>query len=120
MALAIALLAAIAMMSTAAFAHAILQSSQPAANGTVPVGMLRVRLQFSSRVDPERSRVTLVDPSGKATTLAIAGDAPGVLSAQAQVGAAGRWILRWQVLSLDGHVSRGDVPFTVDGVRAAR
>ncbi|WP_245326709.1 copper resistance protein CopC, partial [Bradyrhizobium sacchari] len=23
------------------------------------------------------------------------------------------WHLRWQVLSVDGHITRGDIPFTV-------
>jgi methionine-rich copper-binding protein CopC len=113
---AIAIAAVIAVSPSAAFAHAVVVSSQPPANGVVRSGVLRVRLQFSSRVDRERSRLTLIDPHGKETTIAIAAsDAPGAVSAQARVDAPGRWILRWQVLSIDGHVTRGDVPFSVDG-----
>jgi methionine-rich copper-binding protein CopC len=25
----------------------------------------------------------------------------------------GTYVLRWQVLAIDGHITRGDVPFTV-------
>jgi methionine-rich copper-binding protein CopC len=25
----------------------------------------------------------------------------------------GAYVLRWQVLAIDGHITRGDVPFTV-------
>ena len=31
----------------------------------------------------------------------------------AQAGGTGRWRLRWQVLALDGHITRGDIPFEV-------
>ena len=27
----------------------------------------------------------------------------------------GAYTLRWQVLAIDGHITRGDVPFTVEG-----
>jgi methionine-rich copper-binding protein CopC len=27
--------------------------------------------------------------------------------------APGAYVLRWQVLAVDGHITRGDVPFTV-------
>jgi len=27
--------------------------------------------------------------------------------------APGAWRLRWQVLALDGHITRGDVPFAI-------
>jgi methionine-rich copper-binding protein CopC len=37
-----------------------------------------------------------------------------MLSARA-VLARGRATVRWQVLALDGHITRGDVPFTVAG-----
>jgi len=35
-----------------------------------------------------------------------------VLTANADL-AAGAYSLRWQVLAIDGHITRGDVPFTV-------
>jgi methionine-rich copper-binding protein CopC len=95
-------------------AHAVIIASQPAANAILPVGDFAIRLQFNSRIDAARSRLTLVAPAGSEASLAAAaGDAPGVLVARAHAGSAGRWTLRWQVLSLDGHVARGEVPFRV-------
>ena len=95
-------------------AHAVILASQPAANAIVPMGECAIRLQFNSRIDAARSRLTLVAPAGtQASLAAVAGDAPGVLVARAHIQSAGRWTLRWQVLSLDGHVTRGEVPFRV-------
>ena len=98
----------------AVLAHAVIVASQPTTNATVPMGELAIRLQFNSRIDAARSRMILVTPDGnEASFTTAAGDAPGVLVGRAHVGSAGRWTLRWQVLSLDGHVTRGEVPFRV-------
>ncbi|TAI60323.1 copper resistance protein CopC, partial [Bradyrhizobium sp. Leo170] len=35
------------------------------------------------------------------------------LDAEAKGLSPGAWRLRWQVLSVDGHITRGDIPFTV-------
>jgi copper resistance protein C len=106
--------AVLAAAPDAVLAHAVIVASQPAANAVVPTGEIAIRLQFNSRIDAARSRLTLVAPDGNEASLAAAvGDAPGVLAARAHVGTVGRWTLRWQVLSLDGHVTRGEVPFRV-------
>lgn len=112
---AIVVLAA-ALVTPAALAHAIVESSQPAANAVVAPGELQVRVQFSSRIDVARSRLVLIAPDGRQTTLALdAQEKPGVVSATARVSGDGRFTLHWQVLSLDGHVTRGDIPFRVGG-----
>lgn len=106
------------MTPVSALAHAAVLSSRPAPNALVAPGELSFQLQFSSRVDAARSRLTLIAPDHAKTQVPFAERSPGVLSGQARVGTPGRWTLRWQVLSVDGHVTRGDVPFTVDpGVR---
>ena len=111
---AIVVLAA-ALVTPIAHAHAIVESSQPAANAAVAPGELRVRVKFSSRIDAARSRLTLIGPDGRQATLVLGpADEPGVLTATAQAGARGRYTLHWQVLSVDGHVTRGDIPFRVD------
>ena len=97
---------------SAAFAHAIIVSSKPAANTQVPQGPVDILLQYNSRIDATHSRVSLVDPAGKVTALDAAdGSAPGSLAAAGTTDAPGKWIIRWQVLSIDGHITRGDIPF---------
>ena len=106
--------AVVAAAPVSALAHAVVVASQPAANATVPMGEVAIRVQFNSRLDVARSRLTLVAPGGTQASIAAApGDAPGMLVARTRVAIPGRWTLRWQVLSLDGHVTRGEVPFRV-------
>jgi methionine-rich copper-binding protein CopC len=96
-------------------------AAQPAMNSTVATGELEIRLDFNSRIDQKRSRLSLQRPDGSEVAVALApSDASGVLSGRAQVAAEGRWKLRWQVLSLDGHITRGEVSFSVRDAAPAR
>ena len=97
-----------------ALAHSVLVSSQPAVNGTVPGPEVAVLLKYSSRVDLEHSTLTLLDPDGKVEKVAIESEPePGVLSAKLTGLVKGAYVLRWQVLAMDGHITRGKVPFQV-------
>jgi len=113
------LAAALAVMlvapgSTAARAHAIVVASQPAAGAVVQGKSVAVTVRFNSRIDPVRSRLLLVRADGSSTALALA-DAqnPDTLAATVGELAPGSYRLRWQVLAIDGHITRGDIPFTV-------
>ncbi len=102
------------LLPRAALAHAVLLDSDPAPMGEVAAGRHLLRLRFNSRIDAARSRLSLVDPQGVVRVLAILkeGAAPDLLTAEA-VLAPGAWELRWQVLAIDGHITRGLVPFSV-------
>lgn len=103
----------ILLAPAAAGAHAILMASQPVAGGTVAGGETAFRLQFNSRIDQSRSRVTLSQEGSPDQRLALLpAQQPDVLRAQA-VLAPGAYVLHWFVLATDGHITRGDVPFTV-------
>ena len=107
------LLAAQAAAPGAAHAHAVLVASTPPAGGTVAPGALGIALRYNSRIDRVRSMVTLVRPDGTAERLGVnASGAPDQLSAAA-VLAPGAYTLRWQVLATDGHITHGDVAFSV-------
>ncbi len=107
--------AALSCAPLPAGAHAILLDSQPASGATVPAGHLAFLLRYNSRIDAARSRLTLTGPGGTASVLPITpGGPPDVLAAQADLP-AGSYSLRWQVLAVDGHITRGDVPFTLIG-----
>lgn len=97
-----------------AAAHAIIVSSQPVSGATVGKDAVAIRLRFNSRIDHARSRLKLLAPDGAEQTLTpTAGTPPDELDAEAKALAPGAWRLRWQVLSVDGHITRGDIPFTV-------
>ena len=98
------------------FAHAILVDSTPAPNAHLPPGKLDIRFRYNSRIDTERSKLTLTGPDGVETRLSIQdSDTPALLAASASVG-PGAYTLRWQVLAVDGHITRGTVPFQVDAI----
>jgi methionine-rich copper-binding protein CopC len=88
--------------------------SAPPVNAIVAAGNLPVVLEFNSRIDKARSRITLRAPNGTEAALRIApGGAATIVSSQAPAAVAGRWVIRWQVLARDGHITRGEIPFTV-------
>ena len=94
--------------------HAIIVSSSPATGETVAEGPLSVHLRFNSRIDHSRSRLTLLAPDGGQQTLTAAPGSPADgFDAEAKALSTGQWRLRWQVLSVDGHITRGDIPFGV-------
>ncbi len=96
--------------SLPAFAHAVLTGSTPAPGATLTPGPQRVVLHYNSRIDAARSRVTLL--GSPPTDLPIVPTGAAELTVTA-VLTPGKQILRWQVLALDGHVTRGDLSFVV-------
>lgn len=107
------LLAAIAAcLAGPAWAHAILIGSDPAAGATVAPGPAKVVMRFNSRIDQARSRLELRGGAQPVVLPLTDAAGPDQLAAEATL-APGQWTLRWQVLAVDGHLTRGDVPFTV-------
>jgi copper resistance protein C len=96
-------------------AHAILTASTPAASGTVPPGDLAITLRYNSRIDRGRSRVSVTEPgAAQPAVLAIGKEsAPDVIQTRLAGAKPGDYVLHWQVLATDGHITRGDVPFSV-------
>ena len=95
-------------------AHAVLLESSPALKSSVSGPDVPLKLRFNVRIDAARSRLTLVDPEGTLQTLKIQGqDGLDTLSAEAKGLRPGTYRLRWQVLASDGHITRGEIPFTV-------
>ena len=69
--------------------------------------------RYNSRIDQGRSRLTLIRPDNTKTTVAISpGTPPDIIGARLDLP-PGTYVVRWQVLAIDGHITRGDVPFTV-------
>ena len=109
-----AILSLVLFVPRHALAHAVLIESTPAAHTILKGPQIAVHLKFNSRIDGARSRLYLVDPDGKVQTLALSPqDAPDTLSAQSVKLAAGAYTIRWQALASDGHITRGEIAFTV-------
>jgi len=97
-----------------AAAHAVLLESSPALKSAVSGPNVPIKLRFNVRIDALRSRLTLIHPDGSTQSLEISKDTPAdTLSAEATGLSAGAYRLRWQVLASDGHITRGEISFTV-------
>lgn len=96
-----------------ALAHAHLVTSLPAANSSVHGPDIAIDLTFNSRVEMKGSMITLVLPGGATQRLTLDSQSNDVnLDAHGRLK-PGNYTLRWQALSTDGHITRGEIPFAV-------
>ena len=100
-------LAALLLAGGIAEAHALLL--------TTTVQGQDVVLHFNGRIDAARSRLSLVDKDGSVLRQldSGAGDDAATLTGRLGGVAPGSYVVRWEVLSVDGHISRGDQPVTI-------
>jgi methionine-rich copper-binding protein CopC len=109
-----AIAVALVMAPRVASAHAVLMQSSPAIDGTVQGPDVPVTMKFNSRVDGARSTLLLVAPDGKSAPLPIdKQDSPDTITAHASRLVPGKYAIRWQVLAVDGHITRGQISFQV-------
>ncbi|WP_207539310.1 copper resistance CopC family protein [Sabulicella rubraurantiaca] len=118
----VVLLPAAALLPRPARAHALVIGSEPASGARLPEGPREAVVRFNSRIDRERSQLLLAPRREAAGGTAdeqrldlVSGGPDTELRATLPPLAPGAWRLRWQVLALDGHITRGDIPFTVGG-----
>ncbi|MGC1784205.1 MAG: copper resistance CopC family protein [Acidobacteriaceae bacterium] len=98
----------------AAFAHATLVRSSPADQSIVHAHSLTLVLDYNSRIDASRCTLTVTGANGQRIPLRMQHTSnPAELKAFAGGLPNGRYTMHWQVLASDGHITRGDVAFTV-------
>jgi len=108
--------AVILFAATLVEGHAILKESRPAVNGKVPGPDVPIMLRYNVRIDAKLSKVQLQYPDNSVHDLTIeAQSSPDTLNSSATGLVPGQYKIRWQVLAPDGHITRGEVPFTVTG-----
>jgi copper resistance protein C len=97
-----------------ASAHAVLVLSSPVANATLQGPDVPITMKFNSRVDASRSTIRLSSADGQSKALTIdSASAPDTLTAKAAGLSPGKYAIQWQVLAVDGHITRGQIPFVV-------
>ena len=96
-----------ASIATGAQAHAVLTSFKVEGHDVV--------LHFNGRVDAARSRLSLLTAEGANPQQipCAAGADQATLKGHLGDAAPGSYVLRWEVLSVDGHISRADQPLTL-------
>ena len=96
--------------------HAVLKESHPAANGKVTGPDVPILLKYNTRIDAKLSKLQLVNPDNSTADLKIQEQTSAdTLNAKATGLKPGAYRILWQVLAPDGHITRGEVPFTVVG-----
>ena len=113
-----ALLAAAALAPDLGRAHAFLVKSAPAARATLARAPDRVQLWFNERLEPAYSSISVWDAAGakiESGAAAVSAEDPRRLELALPALRPGRYVARFRVLSVDGHVVESSVPFTVKG-----
>jgi copper resistance protein C len=94
-------------------AHALVVESTPAPNATVAGQDVDLRVRFSDRIDKKRSKLGLASAAGQAYPVQLLEvESVDTLAGHVAGLPAGAYRLQWQVLAVDGHITRGEIPFT--------
>ncbi|MBO4209865.1 copper resistance CopC family protein [Micromonospora echinofusca] len=96
-----------------AAAHNSLTGSDPANGARLADPPTRIRLSFLARLDPGTTKITITGPDN----VPASGGAPTISGSKVTVpfraGAAGLYVVAYQVASSDGHPIKGEVRFTL-------
>jgi methionine-rich copper-binding protein CopC len=109
-------IAAVSLISLAAFAHAFLDQAAPPVGGTVPTAPKEIRLTFSEGVEPNFSGIEVTTSDGQAIATGPATRDPAddkKLVVTLPPLASGRYRVKWHVVSVDTHRTEGEYTFTV-------
>lgn len=101
-----------------AFAHALLDKSEPARRATLSKPPAAVRLWFNERLEPSFSSLDVLDAAGRPVTTEaarVSAQDSKLLELALPALAPGTYTVRYKVLSVDGHTVKASFPFTVKG-----
>jgi copper resistance protein C len=101
------------LLASDASAHARLVRSDPADAATVATAPAAVDLWFDAEIEQRFHELVLRGPDGAETKLQGVVDAKHV-HAPLPTLSSGRWEVRWDVVSRDGHRVAGVVGFVVE------
>jgi copper resistance protein C len=114
--LGVATIGPLLLLSSLIEGHAILKDSHPAPNSKVAGPDVPVVLHYNVRIDAKLSKLQLLNPDSSTSDLVIEPQtSPDTLTAKAIGLKPGAYRIRWQVLAPDGHITRGEIPFTITG-----
>ena len=112
----VAAFAAWLAIAAPAAGHALLRSSDPAANAAVQAPVTLVSLTFTEAPDPQLSSVIVLDSTGasRSTGRAEATEDPATLHVPVRSLGPGVYTVSWRSVSaVDGHVAAGSFAFGV-------
>lgn len=106
----------ICVVHSLASAHAYLVKSVPAGRATLFSAPGKIQLWFNERLEPKYSSASVYDGAGQRVdgdNAQVSSDDPKQLSVALKKIPAGRYTVKFRVLSVDGHVVEQSFPFTV-------
>jgi methionine-rich copper-binding protein CopC len=101
---------------TVASGHAYLVKSVPAGRATLFNSPGKIQLWFNERLEPKYSYLSVHDPGGKrvdSDNAHVSAEDPKQLSIGVKKLPAGKYTVKFRVLSVDGHVVEQSFPFTI-------
>jgi methionine-rich copper-binding protein CopC len=104
------------LLPSPAFAHAYLVKSVPAGRATLYSSPGKIQLWFNERLEAKYSSASVYGPEGErvdANNAQVSADDPKQLSVALKPISAGRYTVKFRVLSVDGHVVEQSYPFTI-------
>ena len=111
-----ALLATLLLAPSSLWAHAYLVKSVPGQRATLYRTPAKIQLWFNERLEPRYSSFTVSEADGhsivKIKSAVDAGDAK-LIAAALNPLRPGRYLVRFRVLSVDGHVVEDQFSFTI-------
>ncbi len=112
----VTLVLAVATAGTAS-AHAALRHAHPSAGEELAIAPVEISIEYSTGVDLAQAEMHLTDASGAEIALAkVEGEAAAGETLVRRISGTlipGTYAVRWRVLSIDGHWTRGDYTFVV-------
>jgi methionine-rich copper-binding protein CopC len=107
---------AAALKAGSALAHSFLVEATPSSKDHVATSPKTIKLRFGGGVEPKYSKLTVENADGKVLGEGSIGtpEKPRELSMDSPELTPGKYVVRYRVLSVDGHVVEGNYEFTVD------
>ncbi|MEK4034374.1 copper resistance CopC family protein [Methylocystis sp. IM3] len=102
--------------ATPVLAHSFLVEATPSSKDHVATSPKTIKLRFGGGVEPKYSKLTVENAEGKVLGEGSIGtpEKPRELAMESPELTPGKYIVRYRVLSTDGHVVEGNYEFTVD------
>jgi hypothetical protein len=110
------LLLALLLAPSTLWAHAYLVKSMPAQRAVLYRAPARIQLWFNERLEARFSSLSLFDADGKPVEIGKAELTPEdskQLSAATKPLPPGRYVIKYRVLSVDGHIVQDQLLFTI-------
>jgi hypothetical protein len=114
--LAMSTLALASVVTSSAFAHAKLQSSDPQAGSTLESAPKQVHLKFNEALEPAFSKIQVTGPQNGEVAVGptvIDASDPTAMAAPLPQLSSGEYHIRWTAMTHDGHKMKGEVTFKV-------